>query len=190
MKLVKEITSERDESVDGEALYFNPVIYDYAKKNGIPLYELLRCLQCSGACLEFDWVYSFGVKWKDEEMFREILRPFGFQVYLGRKLLLMDIFGVSAAEAEKYIDAGAGMADNVLFTSLGKLNKKEIKSSLDVEELGLRKWGFNFTLDYFYFHSIERGLWKIPPFIFGYAKSFERRNLLINYNEMPWRDVK
>ena len=37
--MVNEITSVRDESVDGDALYFNPIIYDYAKENNIPLYE-------------------------------------------------------------------------------------------------------------------------------------------------------
>ena len=42
----------------------------------------------------------------------------------------------------------------------------------------------------FNYDSDEGGMWYISPLIFGYAKSFERRNLLINYNEMPWSDLK
>ena len=41
-------------------------------------------------------------------------------------------------------------------------------------------------LTIFSYDSDEEGQWYISPFIFGYAKSFERRNLLMNYNEFPW----
>ena len=202
MKLVKEITSDDRESVDGGALYFNPVIYDYAKENNIPLYDLLRCLQ-SSEYFEINnasrWAESLEKKWfslSPEGIGQEIIRTggkrYGPDSY--RELLIMDMFGLTDYEAGNYQDTGAGLPDDVLFKTLSEFDERKIKSPLDMKDVSLWDWDFEEgsygNAMVFHYDSNEEGLWYISPFIFGYAKSFERRNLLINYNEPPWEDLK
>ena len=201
MKLVKEITSVRNESVDGDALYFNPDIYDYAKKNSyydIPLYELLRCLQDKELCDEYfyhelkenGWVYALEDKWNDdgifEETWPEVSRAnLDWRAY-GRELLVMDIFGLSLDDAENYLDTGAGLADEVLFTTLSAFDEEKIKSPLDMKDVRLWDWKMEtYPISKFTFDSLV-GYWQIPPFIFGYAKSLTGNSLLMNWNELPW----
>lgn len=205
MKLIKEITPLKEASVDGEALYFNPVIYDYAKKNDIPLYELLRCLQDEGECLDYfkpygddpirAWTQPLIDKWFSSNGNRFSLVAFSergerYDNYLYRELLVMDIFGLTANDAENYQNTGAGMPDEVLFKTLSKLSENKIKSPLDMREV--RLWDGEFIRDnrithIFRYDSDEEGMWHISPYIFGYAKSFERRHPFINYNELPRR---
>lgn len=206
MKLVKEITSVRNESVNGDALYFNPDIYDYAKKNSyydIPLYELLRCLQDKVLCDEYfyhelkenGWVYALEEKWIDNGMFEnigyfndegEINREMDWRDY-GRELLVMDIFGLSFDDATNYLDAGAGLADMVLFMTLSAFDEKKIKSPLDMKDVSLWDWKMEtYPISKFTFDSNEDGYWQIPPLIFGYAKSLTGNSLLMNWNEFPW----
>lgn len=200
--MVNEITSVRDESVDGDALYFNPIIYDYAKENNIPLYELLRCLQSSEECYEYleinnapSWAKSLEKKWfslSPEGVGQELIRTGGrrYDEDSYRVLLIMDMFGLTDDEAEDYPDTGAGLPDNVLFNTLSKFDERKIKSPLDMKNVSLWDWGWKEGSDgitmIFSYDSDEEGQWYISPFIFGYAKSFERRNLLMNYNEFPW----
>ena len=201
MKLVKEITSDDRYSVDGGALYFNPVIYDYAKENNIPLYDLLRCLQSSELCymyLEDDsasrWPKSLVKKWfslSPEGIAQEISRTGGkrYDEDSYRELLLMDMLGLTDDEAEDYQDTGHGTADEVLFRRLSELSEKQIKSPLDMKDVSLWDWGFEES-SYggnmiFHYDSNEEGIWYISPYIFGYAKSFERRSQLMNYSELP-----
>ena len=202
MKLIKEITPVSEESVDGESLYFNPVIYDYVKENGIPLYDLLRCLQSREECLWYfgsnkGWTLVLEAKWFSPKGIGQRMIDKGgerYDKYYYRELLIMDMFGWAANDAETYADMGHGMADDVLFGRLSKLSEKQIKSPLDMKYLSLWDWGFErssyFKPMIFNYDSVEEGMWYISPLIFGYAKSFERRNLLINYNEMPWSDLK
>ena len=200
MKLVKEITPDDRESVGGGALYFNPVIYDYAKENNIPLYDLLRCLQSSEECYGYfgsnkGWTLFIANKWfslSPEGIGQELIRTGGRRYtdkYHYRELLIMDMFGLTDDEAENYPDTGAGLPDNVLFNTLSKFDERKIKSPLDMKDVSLWDWGWKEGSDgitmIFSYDSDEEGQWFISPFIFGYAKSFERRNLLLNYNELP-----
>ncbi len=195
MKIVNEITSVRDESVDEDALYFNPIIYDYAKENNIPLYDLLRCLQSPEECYGYfgsnkGWTLFIVNKWfslSPEGVGQELIRTGGRHYtdkYHYRVLLIMDIFGLGDDEAENYPDTGAGLPDNVLFNTLSKFDERKIKSPLDMRDVSLWDWKLldNNSLEY---DSDSDGWWFISPYIFGYAKSFERRNLLMNYNELP-----
>lgn len=191
MKLVKEITPDDRESVDGGALYFNPVIYDYAKENNIPLYDLLKCLQDQELCYEYfehdnasRWPKSLKKKWSEEEWYDD-----GFEM---RLLLVMDMFGLTANDAEYYQNTGAGLPDDVLFKTLSEFDERKIKSPLDMKDVSLWDWDFEESSDgvnmVFKYDSNEEGWWYISPFIFGYAKSFERRHLLMNYNQLPRSD--
>ena len=200
MKLVKEITSDDRESVDGGALYFNPVIYDYAKENNIPLYHLLRCLQSSEECYEYfginkapSWTKSLEKKWfSPNGIGQKMIEKTGerYDEYHYRELLVMDMFGLTDDDAENYQDTGAGFPDDVLFKTLSEFNERKIKSPLDMKDVSLWDWDFVEGSDgetmIFHYDSNEEGRWYISPFIFGYAKSFERRHLLMNYNELPW----
>tara|TARA_Y100000004_G_scaffold149749_1_gene171781 strand:- start:176 stop:790 length:615 start_codon:yes stop_codon:yes gene_type:complete len=200
MNLVKEITSDDRDSVDGGALYFNPVIYDYAKENNIPLYELLRSLQDEeifwnyygadreGESLRKDWTKVLEKKWFSPNGIGEAGdEPFAEFDY--RKLLVMDMFGLTDDEAENYPTTGAGLPDDVLFKTLSEFDERKIKSPLDMKDVGLWDGYFQEGSDgehmFFRYESDEEGWWFISPFIFGYAKSFERRHLLMNYNELP-----
>ena len=201
MKLVKEITSDDRDSVDGGALYFNPVIYEYAKENNIPLYELLKCLQSSELCYRYfedenadGWPKSLEKKWfslSPEGIAQEISRTGGkrYDEDSYRELLVMDIFGLTDDDAENYQDTGAGHPDDVLFRTLSQFDERKIKSPLDMKDVSLWDWDFEESDDgknmVFHYDSNEEGRWYISPFIFGYAKSFERRHLLMNYNELP-----
>tara|TARA_R110001583_G_scaffold8306_9_gene39991 strand:+ start:548 stop:1096 length:549 start_codon:yes stop_codon:yes gene_type:complete len=181
VKIVKAIDefSTGDSTVDKD-LYFNPLIYDYAKEKKLPLIEVLQVLQGREG-IEVDDFYMGRLDLVNE-IFDEEVTEYIYMPGITNSMLHSEYNGVGNCRA----------SDNI-FAVLDGMDEETIKQPLDTKILGFRKWSFeknegdkitSLRLNY-------RGAkWWIQGLIFGYAKEFEKERKFINWDRLPWGDLK
>jgi len=182
VKIVKAIDEfSTGDSTQDKDLYFNPLIFDYAKKKKLPLIKVLQVLQ--------------GIEGVEVDDF-----------YMGRLDLVNEIFDEEVTEyiyipgISKYRTTTGGYdavgncqaSDNV-FAGLDGMDEETIKQPIDTKKLGIGKWSFKknkgdaITSFYFYWRG---DMWWIQGLIFGYAKELEQDRNFINWDRLPWSDLK
>ena len=165
VKIVKAIDefSTGDSTVDKD-LYFNPLIYDYAKEKKLPLIEVLQVLQGREG-IEVDDFYMGRLDLVNE-IFDEEVTEYIYMPGITNSMLHSEYNGVGNCRA----------SDNI-FAVLDGMDEETIKQPLDTKITSLR-------LNY-------RGAkWWIQGLIFGYAKEFEKERKFINWDRLPWGDLK
>ena len=180
-KIVKAIDEfSTGDSTQDKDLYFNPLIFDYAKEKKLPLIEVLQVLQG-----------------------REGIEVDGF--YMGRLDLVNEIFDEEVTQYiympgltnsmlhSEYIAVGNCSASDNIFARLDGMDEETIKQPIDTKKLGIGKWSFKknegdeITSLRFYWRG---AMWWIQGLIFGYAKEFEKERKFINWDRLPWGDLK
>jgi len=166
VKIVKAI-DEYSTGDEGD-IYFNPVIFEFAKERKIPLTEVLRVLQGAEG-IEID----------------------GF--YWGRSSLINEIFDdwYLFTDSNEYRGVGNITDITKIFRKLENMDEKTIKQPLDTKKLGLGNWAFNTFLDdeissFSFIDAADSRRWRIQGLIFGYAKKLEENRKFINWNQLPW----
>tara|TARA_R100000908_G_scaffold54991_1_gene30265 strand:- start:496 stop:1056 length:561 start_codon:yes stop_codon:yes gene_type:complete len=185
VKIVKAIDEfSTGDSTQDKDLYFNPLIFDYAKENKLPLIDVLQVLQG-----------------------REGIEVDGF--YMGRLDLVNEIFDEEVTEyidipgiinrnepTSEYVGVGKCRLSDEIFEILDGMDEETIKQPLDTKKLGLGRWSFRknegdeikslFSRPSV---NVDYGYW-IQGLIFGYAKEFEKERIFINWEILPWGDLK
>ena len=182
-KIVKAIDEfSTGDSTQDKDLYFNPLIFDYAKEKKLPLIEVLQVLQ-GGEGIEVDDFYMGRLDLVNEIFDEEVTE-------------YIDMPGITKAYTTSLYD-GVGMcrASDYIFAVLDGMDEETIKQPLDTKKLGMGKWSFKknkgdeiTSLNFEYLMGSD--MWWIQGLIFGYAKEFERERILINWNRLPWGDFK
>ena len=181
VKIVKAIDEfSTGDSTQDKDLYFNPLIFDYAKEEKLALIEVLMVLQG-----------------------REGIEVDDF--YLGRLDLVNEIFDEEVTEninmpgitepytTSEYNGVGNCQASDNVFEILDGMDEETIKQPIDTKKLGIGKWSFKknegdeITSFYFYWRG---DMWWIQGLIFGYAKELEEDRKFMNWENLSWSDLK
>ena len=182
VKIVKAIDEfSTGDSTQDKDLYFNPLIFDYAKENKLPLIKVLKVLQGNEG-IEVDGFYMGRLDLVNEIFDEEVTQ------YIDRP----GIINQNKTTSE-YNGVGNCLASDIVFARLDGMDEETIKQPLDTKELGIEKWSFKknegdeiTSLRFNY----RRANWWIQGLIFGYAKEFEKEGIFINWEILPWGDLK
>lgn len=181
-KIVKAIDEfSTGDSTQDKDLYFNPLIFDYAKEKKLPLIEVLRVLQGREG-IEVDGFYMGRLDLVNEIFDEEVTQ------YIDRP----GIINQNKTTGE-YIALGNCSASDNIFAVLDGMDEETIKQPIDTKKLGMGKWSFKknendeITSLYFYWMG---AMWWIQGLIFGYAKELEEDRKFINWDRLPWGDLK
>ena len=182
VKIVKAIDEfSTGDSTQDKDLYFNPLIFDYAKEKKLPLIEVLKVLQGREG-IEIDDFYMGRLDMVNEIFDEEVTQYIDMPGVINQKETTSEYNGVGNCQA----------SDNV-FAELDGMDEETIKQPIDTKKLGIGKWSFKknegdeITSLYFYWRG---DMWWIQGLIFGYAKEFEKERIFINWEILPWGDLK